>query len=64
MKRQKLLSHLRQHGCAFEREGARHTTVYNPANNRQSRIPRHREIKASLVREICKQLDVPPPRES
>ena len=60
MKRQKLLRHLRQHGCGFDREGGKHTTVFNPANNRQSRVPRHREIKAGLVREICKQLDVPP----
>jgi predicted RNA binding protein YcfA (HicA-like mRNA interferase family) len=63
MKRRKLLQHLLQNGCVFEREGGRHTTVYNPGTNRQSRVPRHREVKAGLVREICKQLDIPPPRE-
>ena len=37
--------------------------VFNLANNRLGRIPRHREIKPSLVRTICKQLDVPYPSE-
>jgi hypothetical protein len=63
MKRQQLLRHLRQHGCVFQREGGKHTTVYNPATHRQSRVPRHREVKATLAREICKQLGVPPPAE-
>ena len=63
MKRQKLMRHLRENGCLFDREGGKHTTVHNPATNRQSRIPRHREIKASLAREICKQLGVSAPEE-
>jgi hypothetical protein len=58
------MQHLRQHGCAFEREGAKHTTVHNPVNNRQSRVPRHREIKPGLVREICKQRGIPVPSGS
>ena len=63
MKRQKLLQHLQQHGCGVLREGKRHTVVRNPANEHQTQVPRHREIDAGLVRAICKQLDVPPPRE-
>lgn len=63
MKRKKLFKHLASHGCLFEREGGKHTTVYNPATNHQSRVPRHREIKPGLVREICRQLGIPAPEE-
>lgn len=63
MKRQKLLDHLRQHGCQVVGEGARHTRVVNPANGRRSFVPRHREIGPGLIREICKQLAVPVPVE-
>ena len=62
MKCQKLAQLLQKHGCVFE-EGGKHTTVYNPANQRLSRIPRHREIKPSLVRAICKQLEISIPTE-
>ncbi len=63
MSRRKLMQHLRQHGCVVVREGGRHTVVRNPANGRQSQVPRHREIDSVLARAICKQLDVPPPPE-
>ena len=64
MKRQKLLAHLRQHGCEVVGEGAKHTRVVNQGNGRRSFVPRHREIGPALVREICKQLDVPVPSEN
>lgn len=64
MKRQKLLKHLRQHDCHVVGEGAKHTRVLNRANGRRSVVPRHREISPGLVREICKQLDVPTPSEN
>lgn len=63
MKRQYFLQHLRDHGCIVEGEGGRHTRVYNPANNRRSFVPRHREIQPSMMRTICKQLDIPIPSE-
>jgi len=63
VKRRKLLQHLQQHGCSVVREGKRHTIVRNPTTNRQSDVPRHREIDTGLARAICKQLDVPPPPE-
>ena len=63
MKRRNLLRHLGRHDCFVLREGKRHTVVRNPANNRQSEVPRHREIDTALARAICKQLDVPPPPE-
>ncbi|MBI1914375.1 MAG: type II toxin-antitoxin system HicA family toxin [Planctomycetes bacterium] len=63
MKRRNLLRHLREQGCLFVREGSDHTIVTNPANGRQSEVPRHREIKFRLVRKICRDLDVTPPSE-
>lgn len=63
MKRRKLLKLLRKHDCVVLREGAGHTIVYNPQNNRQSSVPRHPEIPPGTVREICKQLEIPVPRE-
>ncbi len=57
------MQHLQLHGCGFHHEGGRHTTVFNAANNHKSRVPRHREIKRGLVREICRQLGIPPPTE-
>ncbi|MDX1946181.1 MAG: type II toxin-antitoxin system HicA family toxin [Pirellulaceae bacterium] len=61
MKRQELIRHLESWGCAFLREGARHTIYLNPANNRTSSIPRHREINDFLARKICRDLGVPEP---
>jgi predicted RNA binding protein YcfA (HicA-like mRNA interferase family) len=64
VKRQKLMKHLRKEGCVALREGGRHTVVQNPKNEKQSAVPRHREIPTPLVEKICKDLDVPPPSES
>jgi predicted RNA binding protein YcfA (HicA-like mRNA interferase family) len=63
MKRRKLLRHLEAHGCTFDREGAGHTIYENVPKRLKSSVPRHREIDAGLVRKICKDLDVPLPRE-
>jgi mRNA interferase HicA len=59
MKRQKLLSHLRRHGCRILRQGARHTIVLNPANNVRVPVPRHPEVDTYTARAICKQLGIP-----
>jgi len=59
MKREKLIRHLKKHGCEFLREGGDHTMYLNPANNRRTAVPRHREIRDLLANQICKQLDVP-----
>ena len=61
MKRRDLLRHLRQHGCQFVREGGEHSIWENPANNRRSSVPRHREILDYTAVEICKQLGIPNP---
>jgi predicted RNA binding protein YcfA (HicA-like mRNA interferase family) len=63
MKRTKLLKHLRQHGCTFDREGGNHTIYRNADRSRKTVIPRHTEIKPNMVRKICKDMDVPTPEE-
>jgi len=60
MKRNQLLRHLRSCGCEQLREGARHSWWHNPALNRRSAIPRHREVKNVLAKKICKDLGVEP----
>lgn len=60
MKRNELLRYLREQGCEQLREGARHSWWHNPVLNKRSAIPRHTEIKNSLVIKICKDLGVPP----
>ena len=59
MKRAELMRHLKQHGCDVLRKGAKHTVVVNPANSRQSSVPRHTEIGEFTVRAICRQLEIP-----
>jgi len=62
MKRRELERHLRSHGCLLLREGAKHSVFVNTKNGNDATIPRHAEIWPGLVREICKQLDIPTPR--
>jgi mRNA interferase HicA len=59
MKRQGLLRHLHDHGCAQLREGARHSWWHNPALNKRSAVPRHTEIADILAKKICKDLGIP-----
>ncbi|MFN8626707.1 MAG: type II toxin-antitoxin system HicA family toxin [Candidatus Binatia bacterium] len=59
MKRGDLLRHLRTNGCAFLREGGRHSWWHNPAQNKRSAVPRHNEIDNDLARKICKDLGIP-----
>ncbi|MYH60231.1 MAG: type II toxin-antitoxin system HicA family toxin [Caldilineaceae bacterium SB0675_bin_29] len=61
MKRIDLLKHLRQSGCEQIREGGKHSWWRNISDGRRSSIPRHREIKDTLVRKICRDLGVDPP---
>jgi mRNA interferase HicA len=60
MKRTDLLRYLRSHGCQLLREGAKHSWWHNPVMNRRSSIPRHSEVKDTLVRKICRDLGVEP----
>ena len=61
MKRQDLIRHLEAHGCYLLREGGKHSIYINPANNRTSAVPRHREINEFLAAKICRDLGVPSP---
>lgn len=62
MKRERLLRHLRQHGCVLRREGKEHTLWENPRTGHMEAIPRHTEIADVLARKVCRKLSVPEPR--
>lgn len=61
MSRADLIRHLREHGCRLLREGRAHSVWVNPANGRQSTVPRHREINDFTAIGICTQLGIPAP---
>jgi len=61
MKRDKLLKHLKNHGCYLLREGKRHSLFYNPHSTKVSTVPRHKEIKPFTAEKICRDLEVPVP---
>ena len=56
MKRAALIKDLIENGCYLKRHGSKHDIYANPKNGRQAPIPRHAEIKDSLVRLIRRQL--------
>lgn len=58
MKRRELIRELEQAGCLLKRHGQRHDIYTNPHNGRQAPVPRHNEIKDSLVALIKKQLGI------
>jgi len=58
VKRKALIKDLVKSGCYLKRHGSRHDIYANPRTGRQAPIPRHPEIKKSLVRLIKKQLGV------
>ncbi|MCS6940405.1 MAG: type II toxin-antitoxin system HicA family toxin [Roseiflexus sp.] len=64
MKRTVLLRRLRSHGCELLREGSRHSWWHNPALNKRSAVPRHSEINDTLAKKICKDLGIPPAKQS
>lgn len=62
MKLVALERHLRRQGCFVIRDRGPHTIWKNPATNRLSAVPRHREINDFLARKICeKDLGIPFP---
>jgi predicted RNA binding protein YcfA (HicA-like mRNA interferase family) len=61
MKHRDFVRHLEAHGCEVLREGGRHTIYINPANGQKAAVPRHKEIKSTTAREICKALGIPLP---
>ncbi len=61
MKRRDLIQHLEAQGCAWLREGKKHSVYMNPRNRRQAAVPRHTEIAHGLCVAICKELGIPKP---
>jgi mRNA interferase HicA len=61
VKRRDLIQHLIEHDCREKREGSNHSIWVNDATGGWATIPRHTEIKKSLVKDISKQLRIPRP---
>jgi mRNA interferase HicA len=61
MKRVDLIRHIEANGCAFLREGGRHTVFFNPTSRKVSTIPRHREINDFMAKKICRELEITEP---
>jgi mRNA interferase HicA len=58
LKRRDLDRELRDAGCVLKRHGSGHDIFLNRANGRKAPVPRHGEIKETLVAQIRKQLGV------
>ena len=56
MKRIDLIRHLTKNGCELLREGSRHSIWKNLSSGDITAVPRHKEIKETLARKICKDL--------
>jgi mRNA interferase HicA len=61
VKRRDVVRHLEAQGCRLLREGSNHSVFVNVATRATSTVPRHREVKAMLVRKICNDLGIPLP---
>lgn len=59
MKRSVLIRYLRSSGCVLRREGGKHSWWENPGQNKRTAVPRHSEVRDSLVDKICKDLGLP-----
>jgi mRNA interferase HicA len=60
LKRRDLDRELRDAGCVLKRHGSGHDIFLNPENGRKVPVPRHAEIKETLVAQIRKQLGIEP----
>ena len=61
MKRIDLIRHLEAHGARLLREGGNHSVYVNPAVNKVTTVPRHREVNDFLARRICRALEIREP---
>jgi len=62
MKRADLERYLNDRECLFFRHGGNHDIWMHRVTRLTTSMPRHREIKFTTVRAICKQLGVEPPQ--
>jgi len=60
MKQNKLLKHLREHGCVLLREGANHAIYQNATNGKQSAVGCHKALSDLLCQKVCQPLGMPP----
>ena len=53
-----LLRQIKRQGCEFKRSGARHDIWINPANGKESSVPRHlsKELPTGTANRILKDL--------
>ncbi len=58
MKRTDLVRKLEHEGCILLRHGGKHDWYRNPKTGVSQPLPRHREIKELLARNILKKLDI------
>jgi hypothetical protein len=58
VKRGHLIRELIAAGCYLKRHGKKHDLYTNPRNGRQAPVPRHSEVKESLVQMIREQLGI------
>jgi mRNA interferase HicA len=56
MKRVDLIRQLEQQGCMLQRHGGKHDWYHNPRTRVSQPVPRHREIKEYLARNIIRML--------
>lgn len=61
MSRRELERHLREHGCEFHHHGAKHDVWWNPESGGMTSVPRHRTVKKTTAKGICRALEVPLP---
>ena len=53
-----LIKKLLKAGCILKRHGIRHDIYINTDNGKQALMPRHPDVRESLIKLIKKQLDV------
>jgi predicted RNA binding protein YcfA (HicA-like mRNA interferase family) len=56
MKRVDLIREIERQGCVFIRHGGKHDWYQNPRTRVSQPVPRHREIKEHLARQILRML--------
>jgi predicted RNA binding protein YcfA (HicA-like mRNA interferase family) len=56
VKRRDLIKRLESIGCVLIRHGGRHDWYHNPETKESQPVPRHREIRETLAKQIIKKL--------
>jgi mRNA interferase HicA len=60
-KRVDLTRRIEASGCAFLREGGRHTVYVNPTARKVSTVSQHREINEFMAKKICREVEIDEP---